>query len=132
MSDTLKTGEINYDVNYSPDPLVINTTLSCEDKKIKVKIDGIPNLKVVLTPKFSWNPVNDILTAVGSLVNLFSSEILSVIVAKAKGISVDVYTIPDIPIDPEGIHLTLSPSNIKFENANGFLMVSADIDISGN
>ena len=130
MSDTLKTGEVNYEVSYSPDPLVIKTNLSSEDKKIKAKIDDVPNLSVTLEPKFSWNPVNALLTAAGSLANAFKSEISSKIVSDLKGKSIDIYTIPDIDIDPEGIKLTLSPSNIKVENKNGLLMVSGDIDIS--
>ncbi|WP_424101147.1 hypothetical protein [Moorena producens] len=132
MSDILKTFEVNYDVSYSPNPLVINTKITSENNTIKVKIDDVPNLSVTLTPKVSGNPVNDILTAVGSLGNLFQEEISKKIVSEAKGISADIYTISDISIDPEGIQLKLSPSNVTIENDNGLLMVSGDIDISGS
>ncbi|MDJ0676702.1 MAG: hypothetical protein QNJ36_15210 [Calothrix sp. MO_167.B42] len=134
MSDTLKTGEVNYDVSYSPDPLVIDIKLSSENKKIKVKIDDVPGLKVMLEPKFTtWNPVNNILTAVGSLTSILASEIPWALSKLVKLIPpIDVYNVPDIPIDPAGVKLKISPSNIKLENENGLLMVSGDIDISGS
>ena len=131
MGDTLKTGEVNFDVSYSPDPLNVNTSVSIDDTTVKVTINDVPKLDVTLKPTFSWNPVNDILTCVTSIANLFSSQISDKIVDEVKGISVDLYTIPPIHVDQSGISLTITPSNLKLENNNGLLMVSGDIDVTG-
>ncbi|WP_263081081.1 hypothetical protein [Endozoicomonas sp. Mp262] len=131
MGDPLKTGEVNYKVSYSPNPLTVNTSLSINNTTVKVTINDVPKLDVTLTPQYSWNPVNDVLTSIGSLANLFSSEISGKIVDEIKGVSVDIYTIPDITIDQSGVNLTLSPSNLKLENSNGLMMVSGDISVSG-
>lgn len=131
MGDTLKTGEVNFDVSYSPDPLNVKTSVSIDDTTVKVTINDVPKLDVTLKPKFSWNPVNDILTCVTSIANLFSSQISDKIVDEVKGISVDLYTIPPINVDQSGVSLTITPSNLKLENNNGLLMVSGDIDVTG-
>ena len=130
MGGKLKTGEVTYDINISPNPLVVDTSLSIDDVTVKVKVEDVPGFKVSLKPKFSWNPVNDILTATGTIANLFSSQISEKVVAAIKGYSVDVYTVPDIPVDQQGVKLTLSPANLELSNQNGMLMVTGTINVS--
>ncbi|MCY4045401.1 MAG: hypothetical protein OXE99_09995 [Cellvibrionales bacterium] len=131
MSGPLKTGEVNYDISYSPDPLVVNTTVSIDDTTLKVTIDSVPDLSVTLTPKLTWNPVNDIFTCVLSIANLFSSEISSKVESEVKGVAINLYTLPPVTIDEQGVNVTLTPSDLSLENHEGLLMVSGDIDVSG-
>ena len=131
MSDLLKTVEVSYGVSYSPNPLVIDTSLSIDDTAVKVTIDDVPNLDVTLTPKPSGNPINDVMTAIGSLGNLFSSQISDKVVSEVKGVSITVFNVSDITVDQSGINLTLSPDNLVLDNHNGMMMVSGDINVTG-
>lgn len=130
MGEPLKTGEVNYTVNISPSPLVVQAKLAFDNTKLSASVTAIPGLSVTLTPKFSWNPVNDVLTAIGSLANVFSGKISDAITNAAVGKSVDLVTVPDIPLNYEGISLKLSPSNLAFSNEQGLLMVTGDFSIS--
>ena len=128
---------VTYDVSYKPDPLVVNTTLSIDNDKSEVQatINSIPNLSVTLDPVYSSNPIDDIVTAVGSLINVLSPELSKIVGNKVKGTDITVYTISDIPIDEGGINLTLSPGNLTLENykENGkqMMLVYGDIKVSG-
>ena len=126
----LKTGEMSYDINTSPDPLVVDIAVSVDNVTVKVEVTDVPDFKVTLKPKFSWNPVNDILTAAGAIANLFSSQISDKVVSEVKGYTTDIYTVPDIPVDQQGVKLTLAPSNLKLSNQNGMLMVTGTISVS--
>lgn len=126
-----KTGEMTFDIKIDPNPMVVDTSVSIHNVTVKVKVEDVPGFKVSLEPKFSWNPVNDILTAAGTIANLFSSQISDKVVTAVKGYSVDVFTVPDISVDKRGINLILSPGNLELSNEKGMLMVTGTISISG-
>lgn len=131
MSEPLKTGTISYDISVSPTPLVINVGLSVVTSDVKVNIVDVPNLSVKLSPKYSWNPIDDLLTTVGLLANAFSSKISSAIVDKIKGVSIKVHTVQPVTVGQGGISLTFAPSDIKLSNdGKGNLQITADLSIS--
>jgi hypothetical protein len=131
MNDPLKTGTVSYDVSVSPSPLAINVRLGIQANIISLKIDDVPGLGIRLNPKYSWNPVDDLLTDLGTLANLFTSAIASAVKTKLVGVSVNVYTVQPIKIADAGIALTFTPSNVTINNdGKGMLLVSSDISVS--
>ncbi len=130
MGQPLKTGEIEYTVSVSPNPLVVVAGITFNNTKLSASVTDVPNLSVTLVPKFSWNPVNAVLTIIGSLANAFKGKISDRIKKEVVGKSIDIVTVPDIPLSHEGIGITLSPSNLSFSKNEGFLMITGDYTIS--
>ncbi len=134
MGTPLKTGEVNYDVSITPEPLVVKTALSTVnengEESIQLSVTDIPGLNISLKPIYDWNPVNDLLTLIGTVANTMSSSASSAIVTLAKGYQKSIVAIKPIPIDKDGINLTVTPSNVVLENFNGYLMVGGDVAIS--
>ena len=131
MSHPLKVGTVSYDVTIKPAPLTVDVALSVVQNDIKITVTDIPGLSVLLVPKFSINPLNDIFTVAGALADIFQSKISDTILNHIKGFSKTVYTVNPITINDAGIALSFAPTNLTFTgDTAGMLEVTASLSIS--
>jgi hypothetical protein len=121
---------VNYDLKYSPNPLLVDLALSISDNKINVSLKNVPSVLVAAAPHYSADLGSDVLstlcTPIANAITLglgaFAGNVLN-------GKSFDVYSIPEITYAIGSESVKLKPGNLKLSPFNEMLMLEGTLDL---
>jgi hypothetical protein len=121
---------VNYSIQYSPNPVGVNLSLSIANTTVRVSLGGVPPLAVTATPNFSGNILESAISAVATpLANAVTLSLGAFAGNLINGRSFDVASVPPVSFNIQGASGTLTPSNLSVSNFNGQLKISGDVSI---
>lgn len=121
---------VSYDVSYSPNPLGLTAQLQTENAKIKIGITQVSDFSIDVKPNADHGITDAMMSGVlWPLAKILSGTIADKMKGMINGMTFDIYTVPDIPVTIEGYTVTMQPKTIAFAGYNGYLKVTADVNI---
>jgi len=121
---------VSYDISYSPNPLGLTTQLQTENANVKIGVTQIDSFSISVKPNADNGITDEMMSGVlWPLAKILSGVIADKMRDALSGMSFDIYTVPDIPITVEGFTVTMKPKTVTFAGFNGFLKITADVNI---
>ncbi|NEP55878.1 MAG: hypothetical protein F6K31_02495 [Symploca sp. SIO2G7] len=107
-------------------------SISVSDKKVSATVTDINKIKIdIELINTGWDWIDDVINDIANeVLQALINTLLPLIKSAIEGISFEIWTVPNIPIDIEGTHWKLSPKNLNLSSFNGYMTVKGDIDIS--
>jgi hypothetical protein len=118
---------IGYDVK--PSTIPANVKISVNNTTLHAQIQDIGDFGFSITPN-GGGIAEDILSAIAwPIANLVAPILKDKAINAINGTGFDVMSVPNIPIQVNGITLTLQPANMNLANYDGMLLIGCDVNI---
>ncbi|MCP4217039.1 MAG: hypothetical protein GY765_20495 [bacterium] len=120
---------VNYNVSTSPSQIGANVKVSISNTTLKAKLQDVGNFGFNITP--TGNVAEEIISGVAwPIANIVAASLKGYVIDAIIGTSMDLTTIPSIPVTVEGTTITIQPANMGLSNYNGMLMITGDVNLS--
>lgn len=129
----IKVGCVKFGLNYNlyakPNPAGIISLSISGDKTLRATTSRLNTFVLVLEP--TGNPVEWILSALTDPLLQTVTAVFSPLISSAfNGIAFDVYTVPSIPINIEGLSFTVVPQQVSLSSFAGLLALNGTVNVS--
>lgn len=119
---------INYDLLAAPNPSG-TITLSIHGATVRATTTKLDTFVLLLKP--TGNPVQWILSALtGPLLQVVTLAFSPLITKLLEGISFDVWVLPSIPIDVQGLHFVVTPVDVRLVTFGGMASIEGTARIT--
>ncbi len=120
---------VGYNVEARPDPSGLISLSVDGGSEVQATVTGVNNFVLILKP--TGSPVEWILSAITEpVLEAIAAALSPEISSELKGISFPVWKIPSISFSVEGIHITISPSDVNLGSFASMLSVEGHLAIS--
>ncbi len=121
---------LNYDLYAKPNPTGTISLSISRGRHVAARTSHLNTFVLILKP--TGSPIEWILSAVTDPLLQAVTAAFSPLISQAfNGISFDVWEIPNIPFQYEGISLTAVPSNVAISGFGGMMLISGNVTIQG-